>query len=488
MTFRMITFACLFAFTVNSGRAGESSSTDGPSAAVMQAVTRSVIQVISRDCPEGSRTGTGFIWGNAQQAVTALHVVAGCKNVSAYFQGKGEVAATPSHQLPSADLVLLHLDQRAAAPPLQMTDSEPVVNDILEAIGYYYGVQTLDSRRLEVTIGSTHNTVLRDMLPDALKKAVHDAGSPELSVRILRMEGHLLPGLSGAPVINASGQVVGIGSGGLADGAAGVSWAIRSSYLKDLLSGPAVAPINSVAAAITRPGIFFSFEEGFTATGSTRKCGDLDFVHFRSSTVGDLGRFTDDPVGFLQLASTSGISADKLAAVPLDTYVNPASGASVAVPAGAAFVDDHGMCKISLANGKYTLWIVSARATSPIQVNQITQRWEQTWSQKVPLTWMLNPAYSYGHPTFRSSDGLTVNRKTFAGYNVLALRGEAFETLMARGNTVVGVMIMSSDFDPPLYQKCLAMASLPECAQVNTDYSQWVAAISGTALSTFPPQ
>ena len=86
------------------------------------------------------------------------------------WRGRGRQVA-----LVDGDLVLLHLDQKATAPPLQVADSEPVVNDILQAIGYYYGVPTLDSRKLEVTIGSTHNTVLRDMLPDTLKKAVGDA-------------------------------------------------------------------------------------------------------------------------------------------------------------------------------------------------------------------------------------------------------------------------------------------------------------------------
>jgi S1-C subfamily serine protease len=51
----------------------------------------------------------------------------------------------------------------------------------------------------------------------------------------VRLDGHFLPGLSGAPIFDVSGKVVAIGSGGLKSGAASVSWAVPALHLEALL-------------------------------------------------------------------------------------------------------------------------------------------------------------------------------------------------------------------------------------------------------------
>jgi hypothetical protein len=446
----------------------------------MTAVARSVVQVIGRNCGGESRTGSGFLWGNSQQVVTALHVVAACEHIAAYFQGHGEVAAQPIRQLIDADLVLLHLNYSPSAAPLKESSLAPGVNERLQAIGFYYGVPTLDNRSLTVTIGSP---ILQDLLTNTLAQQIARAGSPSLSARILRLEGHLLPGLSGAPVINSSGEVVGIGSGGLKDGAAGVSWAIAASYLSLLGSAPAY---QQPVAAPPTAGVFFSTTEGFSGTGVN--CGELDFVRLRRSTVGELAPSSDNPTALIQIAATAGLSAAELSSIPLDNYVNPGSGGSFALPSGAELSNDSGMCKVTLSGGKYMVWIASAHADSPVQMQQITTGWEGVWSHKLPITWMENPYFSYWQPSSRPSDGLVINRKTWAGYHALTMNAEAFETLMARGNTVIGVIVMNREFNPPQYQQCLAIPTLPGCDQVNADYLQWTASFLGTFLSTFPPQ
>jgi hypothetical protein len=57
---------------------------------------------------------------------------------------------------------------------------------------------------------------------------------PKVDIDIIYLEGSLLPGYSGAPCVDKSGKLVGVGDGGLEKGASNVSWIIPSKFLKDL--------------------------------------------------------------------------------------------------------------------------------------------------------------------------------------------------------------------------------------------------------------
>lgn len=460
--------------------AQDSSPAQGPSAEVMKAVSRSVVQVIARDCDGATRTASGFLWGNSQQVVTALHAVSGCGRIASYFQGVGEVGARPVRQLVNADLVLMQLDRSATGLPLKESAASPAVNDKLQAIGFYYGVPTLDNRAVTVTIGAS---TLEDMLTDTLKEAIMRAGSPDLSVRIIRLDGHLLPGLSGAPIVNYRGEVVGIGSGGLENGAAGVSWAVVAAYLKQFKTASPFTPTRTLPYA---KRIFFSTEEGFSGKRSIT-CGDLDFVYLRRGTVEQFSRSTDSPAGLIQLASAAGLSSNEVSTIPLDGYVNPESGGTFVLPAGSSLTQEGTMCRVSLSQGDF-MWIASARTNSPMRTQQITVGWEQTWSQKVPVTWVAEPSYSYLAPYTRTSDGLIVNRKTSNGYEGMTPKALAFETLMLRGDSVMGIIAMNQTFDPLRHRECLSNPTFPSCSQFKADYLNWSAAVLGTFLSTFPPR
>jgi S1-C subfamily serine protease len=69
---------------------------NGPSAAVMTNASAGVVQVIARDCTDHNRTGSGFLWDVSTQLVTALHVIAGCREVVAYFTGSARFRRSPA--------------------------------------------------------------------------------------------------------------------------------------------------------------------------------------------------------------------------------------------------------------------------------------------------------------------------------------------------------------------------------------------------------
>ena len=82
---------------------------------------------------------------------------------------------------------------------------------------------------------------LRDIVPPSVAIELSSAGSPSLDLDITSIEGHLLPGDSGAPIFNKQGRVVAIADGGLANGRVGISWAIPVKYLNDLAASPEIA-------------------------------------------------------------------------------------------------------------------------------------------------------------------------------------------------------------------------------------------------------
>ena len=60
---------------------------------------------------------------------------------------------------------------------------------------------------------------------------IRKRNSPSTQLAVISVEGHFLPGESGAPVFNVANRVVGIVNGGLQKGFAEVSWMIPWDYI-----------------------------------------------------------------------------------------------------------------------------------------------------------------------------------------------------------------------------------------------------------------
>ncbi len=240
-----------------------------------------VYRIVINGCaqPPLERTQTGFRVKDATRVgiVTALHGVAGCQTINAIADG----ASAPLLDLTitqvdiARDVALLGSQQLDALPldglvsELETTESTYAE---LKIIGYHSGIAR-QAPPEAVTLREV--TDLVDLVPDALLRALNKRRSQALDIHVLNINGNLLPGHSGAPLLNGDGQVVGVGNGGIDLGRVGWGWAIPWQDISWKTVGPAGAAEIS-AADIKRlaelpesnPQLVFSFSTPAIATAT----------------------------------------------------------------------------------------------------------------------------------------------------------------------------------------------------------------------------
>jgi hypothetical protein len=180
--------------------------------------------------PPIERTQTGFRVKDQALVgiVTALHGVAGCKTINAIPDG--EFAPLLDLTISQVDIVrdvaLLGSKQLAAlpldglVPELKKAES---IYEGLQLIGYHSGIAR-QAPPEAVTLREI--TDLVDLVPDQLLRALGKRRSPALDIHVLNINGNLLPGHSGAPILNGNQRVVGVGNGGIDLGRVEWGWAI----------------------------------------------------------------------------------------------------------------------------------------------------------------------------------------------------------------------------------------------------------------------
>ena len=196
--------------------------------------------------PNGKSIGTGFAWARPNWIVTALHVVAGAgdSDITIFSQtsspdgsrvidkSSGAKVLKVHH---GADLALLELTESLALVPLKPAIADTAAE--YEIWGFPRAIPVAKSDRVRFSRGlptKPNFSVYFDRREDFLQQVGSD-GFPKYESQILRVSDTIQPGHSGAPIINAAGQVVGIGDGGLYEGTKRINWAIPADvYLAEL--------------------------------------------------------------------------------------------------------------------------------------------------------------------------------------------------------------------------------------------------------------
>jgi putative serine protease PepD len=166
--------------------------------------------------------GSGFVYDTDGHIITNQHVVAGATSVIVYFADGTTHAARVVASDPSTDLAVIKVDVPAAQlHPLTLAPSDSVeVGDGVVAIGTPFGLQ---------------NTVTWGIVSALHRQMTSPSGFYENAIQTDAAVNH---GNSGGPLLDMSGQVVGITSQIESDsgGNEGVAFAVPASTVRSVVS------------------------------------------------------------------------------------------------------------------------------------------------------------------------------------------------------------------------------------------------------------
>jgi hypothetical protein len=440
---------------------------------------KSIVRVDATQCRENDRSASGFLWRQTTWVVTTLHVVNGCGNMSVFSEATGSTKrATILRVLPKQDLVLLQIDAIAGSTSLSVANASPNATDELQVLGYPLAIPKMDNTTVRLRYGGR---ILRDIVPKTVADELKKLGSPDPSIDITDIEGHLLPGHSGAPILNGSGEVVAIADGGLENGAVGVSWGLPAATLPMLAISTETLP-----ASVSASNAHLFSAETTAQNGPDITCGGNTFKKIRTLTFGDIQHATDDPLGLQQLLNAVGPVA---LSFQFDVYQQISNGATFVVPEDASVTDSSGMCVSTTGNVVMRVFLTVNPQDTFGQASSLQ------YESKIfnSVGWQVDPGWSYLFP-FQRFDGFVARRKSFI-HAIFTPYGPVqdqslFETLVARKGVFLGVSVLNLNSTPNVVQTQLACKFNPQvspyCSQALADLQEWDKAVIAVHLATIP--
>ena len=224
--------------------------TSGANASLQQTTGKSVNQIYREASPAvvkivaagatGQAQGSGFEIDSSGNIATNAHVVEGSQELHVTTQDRHTYTATLVGSDPTTDVAVIHIDAAASSlHPLTFADSSGVqVGDDVVAIGDPFGLT---------------NTVTSGIV-SALGRTITSPNGRPID-NAIQTDAAINHGNSGGPLLNASGQVIGITSqiesGTSSSGSVGVGFAVPSNTVKQVVSeilknGSAVHPYLGV--------------------------------------------------------------------------------------------------------------------------------------------------------------------------------------------------------------------------------------------------
>ena len=196
---------------------------------IYEGVSPAVVEVnVGRGSGRSLRSlgsGSGFLVDNEGHIVTNNHVVEAGGNIQVKFSSGATAEATIVGRNPANDLALLKVDASVVAnvQPVDLGDSDALKpGQMAIAIGNPFGLEG------SVTVG---------VISQIQRSFSSDLGRPISNV--IQTDANINPGNSGGPLLNSSGEVVGINTAmqvsPTGQGIGGIGFAVPINTLKDVL-------------------------------------------------------------------------------------------------------------------------------------------------------------------------------------------------------------------------------------------------------------
>lgn len=311
--------------------------------------------------PRGTGYASGFVWKNRMQVVTSLHAMRRGNDVNISLEWtsapsagkKGPWGAEIESVYKEADLVLLKVVPGRLAPP----EWTPItafagfkVDDQVLAFGYHSSAPGW--RDIKLTIANAQIKNLRNF-PTKIAEKLAGFGIPNVDMEVAHFEGNsLFPGYSGGPIVNADGQVVAIGDGGIEEGRNNLSWGIPAVHLDKLVNaGQKGLPENLNLAAFHysaeeppnkpihndkfAPNEFHSFDDYFEERQAEVKFGAYEFFYTKTRSLGEMMATSDQPEELLELVDNFRDANFDFESFTYDIYQDINFGIIIAIPTGA---------------------------------------------------------------------------------------------------------------------------------------------------------
>jgi len=211
---------------------------------VYQSVSGSVV-LITSTLPQGTATGSGFVYDIQGRIITNNHVIDGATSVSVTFINGTIVPAKVVGTDLYSDIAVIQVTAPASLlVPLPLGNSSALkVGEAVLAIGNPYGLADTLTTGIVSALG-------REM----------DSSSGYPIVDVIQTDAAINPGNSGGPLLNMSGQVVGINTAIPTSTSTGIGFAVPSNTIaREIVSlistGTYVHPYLGIQGVDVTPGI-----------------------------------------------------------------------------------------------------------------------------------------------------------------------------------------------------------------------------------------
>ncbi len=446
---------------------------------ILRTISTSVIKVTTQQS-----AASGFIYADQRYAVTALHVIDGKGPITvSYVDGQGKITAssraTVAKVFKQADLVLLKITNPQSRPPLKLQLEPLQIRQQLDAVGFPLNIAGQSNTEVKVRFGGKQ---LQSIVPQHILAKIVDY--PSVTEPIVNLEGNLVPGLSGAPIIDSNGHVVGVVNGGLENGAVGICWGIPASQLVRLSQSndtqlPGKQAINEL------------FSADLNVDVATVNFAGTQLIRLRSRTFAQLAATADDQLGLTQLANV--FAMHNPYSFVFDIYQDPASGAVIVLPNGMQLEQINGYTAATFNDGRNMMVYRVFNSDNHAWLQQMAVQFENELIEAQPgIQAQIDPQWSYLQPL--QLGNVLINRKAFMryvsnGYNWWNDR-YYFETLALSPDTLLAVAAIDMAKTPQVMEQeqyCFNGFAGPQCPQLVAQNRHWAHMVLAVQFATIPP-